>query len=53
MHVALLWCRRSNEVYVSVNDEASGDSFLRPVRRDENAMEVFRDPYAECDMQAE
>jgi hypothetical protein len=44
--VRLLWDSTDNSVYVTVDDVRTGDSFALSVDRNEDALEVFRHPYA-------
>lgn len=44
--VRLLWCERNNRVFVSVNDNRTGDAFSVEVPEGERALEVFDHPYA-------
>ena len=43
--ISLLWIRRENNLMVSVEDRATGESFELPVKGDE-ALEVFNHPFA-------
>jgi hypothetical protein len=47
--VRLLWCERDGRVLVSVNDAKTGEAFTVEVREGENAMQVFKHPYAYSD----
>lgn len=44
--VRLLWCERENRVFVSVNDNKTGEAFSVEVPRGERALHVFAHPYA-------
>jgi hypothetical protein len=44
--VTLLWLRGTDVVIVSVLDSASGEAFELVLHSDENALDVFRHPYA-------
>ena len=44
--VRLLWDSTDNGVYVTVDDARTGDSFALTVGAGDEALEVFRHPYA-------
>ena len=44
--VRLLWSAEDGRVVVAVEDAKTGDSFTVEVREGDNAVEVFRHPYA-------
>ena len=44
--VHLLWSEHDGEVVVAVADKKSGDRFVLDVQAAENALEVFRHPFA-------
>jgi hypothetical protein len=46
IEVRLLWHPPEDRVTVTVRDQRSGESLEVAVRDDENALEVFRHPYA-------
>ncbi len=46
IHVQLLWCETSDQVFVSVNDRRTGDAFSVQVPQGQRARHVFEHPYA-------
>lgn len=46
LDVRLLWCQASNQVYVTLIDRKTGDSFCVEVPEGERALHVFEHPYA-------
>jgi hypothetical protein len=44
--VRLLWCQQDGRVLVAVRDAKTGDAFSVEVQEGENAIDVFRHPYA-------
>lgn len=46
IHVRLLWCQSSDRVFVSVNDNKTGEVFSVQVPQGERALQVFDHPYA-------
>jgi hypothetical protein len=44
--VRLLWCEQQNRVFVTVNDNRTGEEFLLEVPKGERAMHVFAHPFA-------
>jgi hypothetical protein len=46
MLVQLMWCEASNRVFVSVNDDKTGETFSVEVPQGEPPMHVFAHPFA-------
>lgn len=46
IHVRLLWQPNDGRVLVAVNDTKTGEAFELPVPDGEEALDVFRHPYA-------
>ena len=46
VEVALLWVVGTKSLFVVVHDEKSGDVLELDVEQDENAIDVFKHPYA-------
>jgi hypothetical protein len=44
--VRLLWCEQNNRVFVSVNDNKTGEAFSIEVAEGQRALQVFDHPYA-------
>jgi len=44
--VRLLWRERDNQVFVTVRDTRTGETFCLDVRDGEGPLDVFRHPYA-------
>lgn len=44
--VRLLWCEQKNRVFVSVNDNKTGETFSFEVPEGERPLHVFDHPYA-------
>jgi hypothetical protein len=44
--VRLLWCEQENRVFVSVNDNRTGEEFSLEVPKGERPMHVFAHPFA-------
>jgi len=46
IRVVLLWVPVTNEVFVLVSDEESGETFAVEVRKTDNPLDVFQHPFA-------
>ncbi len=46
IHVSLLWCQSHDRVFVTVNDDRTGEAFSVEVAETERALAVFEHPYA-------
>jgi hypothetical protein len=46
VHVRMLWCQQSGRVFITVNDDRSGEAFAVEVPEGKEPLEVFNHPYA-------